>query len=180
MKLPFPTRTSAGALLFCVVAWAVAPSLGYLRTVAGAVAEARCLLKKGKGSVSQLALDSSSSSRLRWIDEHEFWHAGRLFDLISIEKRGDSLFIAARCDERESAAHLFFEKLAGHGRQPTSGSFWQAWHDFPLDFPSGAPAVFSATFSSKKVRSEARRAAAGLEFPPPCPPPQASSQQCFL
>ena len=165
-------------LAISVAAWAFVPSLDYLHEVSEAMRHAQFFLKNDREPLTKFVFKIGDNPGFRWVNDHEFWHGGEIFDLKKTENRGDSLYVFARKDEHEKKIHESFSDGLAHEKkgQNTAGHlFWKNWLNFPFDLPATIFLTKTGFFLPKISKSSAKRGFSAVVCPPPSPPPEAIS-----
>jgi hypothetical protein len=68
----------------------------------------------------QLHFNSSDFNKLKWFDENEFEFKGKLYDVISIQKKAANYIIVCECDVKETKyLHQFISEINSSSKKNT-------------------------------------------------------------
>lgn len=113
-----------------------------------------------------------SKSTLQWINDHEFWHEGHMYDVVHQTNKGDSLFLQCINDDQETSLFASLDKVVNKRLNHPSNKkniikslsyHYLKAHDTPIPVFSQIenPNSFTSDFSIKTWAS-----------PPDSPPPR--------
>jgi hypothetical protein len=124
------------SLVLLIVVWAICPAIGYFGQLWPHFERVKCLLKSEKPT-HQFILTPENTADFKWVDAHEFWFDGQLFDVQKKEISGDSTRIFAHTDDFEKKLHEQFAGFFAKKNNPDAPQnvFWKIWQTHPFLVP---------------------------------------------